>query len=410
MGILEKIKEIELEMSRTQKNKATEYHMGLLKGKLAKLRTQLLEPPKTGGGDRTGFEVGRYGDARVAIMGFPSVGKSSLLHELTGVKSEVAAYEFTTLTCIPGVIYHNDAKIQLLDLPGIIDGAAQGKGRGRQVISTAKSADLILMVLDATKDSTQKQRLENEMESVGIRLNKEPPNIKITRKPTGGVRVNASCKRNQLDDKLIEGLLREYRIFNADIIIREDVTADEFVDVLEGNRKYVKCIYCYNKIDMLSLVQVEGIAREPMTHVLSCTLRLNLDKLKDRIWEELALVRIYTKKKGQFPDFADPLVITPQRGNKECNVENAVGMLHKDILKDFKAALVWGRSVKTAPNTCGLKHWLEDEDVIQILKMSAAERGRARQGRKTGTCEAGTGIKCDPKKLVDKRTKQGPKS
>jgi small GTP-binding protein len=61
------------------------------------------------------------------------VGKSSLLTELTGTNSEAAAYEFTTLTCIPGVIHYNDAKIQLLDLPGIIEGAAQGKGRGRQV-------------------------------------------------------------------------------------------------------------------------------------------------------------------------------------------------------------------------------------------------------------------------------------
>jgi small GTP-binding protein len=65
--------------------------------------------------------------------GFPSVGKSSLLQLLTGTESEVAAYEFTTLTCIPGIIHYNDSKIQLLDLPGIIEGAAEGKGRGRQV-------------------------------------------------------------------------------------------------------------------------------------------------------------------------------------------------------------------------------------------------------------------------------------
>ena len=102
MGLLEKIKAIEEEMARTQRNKATEYHLGLLRAKLAKLRTELLEPAKGPGGPKDGFEVGRYGDARVALMGFPSVGKSSLLQELTGVKSEVANYEFTTLTCIPG--------------------------------------------------------------------------------------------------------------------------------------------------------------------------------------------------------------------------------------------------------------------------------------------------------------------
>ncbi len=58
------------------------------------------------------------------------MGKSTLLTALTGTKSEAAAYEFTTLTCIPGVIHYNEAKIQLLDLPGIIEGAAEGKGAG----------------------------------------------------------------------------------------------------------------------------------------------------------------------------------------------------------------------------------------------------------------------------------------
>lgn len=53
---------------------------------------------------------------------------------MTHTESEAASYEFTTLTCIPGVIEYKDANIQLLDLPGIIEGASQGKGRGRQVI------------------------------------------------------------------------------------------------------------------------------------------------------------------------------------------------------------------------------------------------------------------------------------
>ena len=51
---------------------------------------------------------------------------------------------------------YNDANIQLLDLPGIIEGAAQGKGRGRQVISVARTADVILMMLDAIKGDVQR--------------------------------------------------------------------------------------------------------------------------------------------------------------------------------------------------------------------------------------------------------------
>ena len=64
--------------------------------------------------------------------------QSTLLSTLTKTQSEAASYEFTTLTCIPGVIEYKGANIQLLDLPGIIEGASQGKGRGKQVCTFLK--------------------------------------------------------------------------------------------------------------------------------------------------------------------------------------------------------------------------------------------------------------------------------
>ncbi|TKP19266.1 GTP-binding protein, partial [Enterococcus faecalis] len=79
----------------------------------------------------TGFAVRRTGDASIALVGFPSAGKSSLLSTITKTKSMTAAYEFSTLTCIPGVLEYKDTTIQILDLPGIIEGAAGGKGRGK---------------------------------------------------------------------------------------------------------------------------------------------------------------------------------------------------------------------------------------------------------------------------------------
>ena len=107
--------------------------------KLARLRAQLLEPaPGAGSSGGSGFDVSKSGDARIALVGFPSVGKSTFLSKITKTKSEVAAYSFTTLTAIPGVLEYGGAEIQVLDLPGIIEGAAEGKGRGRQVISAAK--------------------------------------------------------------------------------------------------------------------------------------------------------------------------------------------------------------------------------------------------------------------------------
>jgi len=264
------------------------------------------------------------------------------------------------------VIHYNDTKIQLLDLPGIVEGASEGRGRGRQVIAVAKSSDLILMVLDATKDDSQKIKLEKELEAVGIRLNRDPPKIFFKPKKGGGITVNFLVPSPQCDERVVQSVLNEYKIFNADVLFREDCTADDLIDVIEGNRKYVKCLYVYNKIDMLSLPEIEAFARRPMSVVISSQSKWNLDTLLERVWEGMGLVRVYTKKKGASPDFTDPLVLTPQRG--DCTIQTAVNMLHKDIMKSFKCALVWGRSAKHAPQTVGLSHPLEDEDVVQIVK------------------------------------------
>ncbi len=177
--------------------------------------------------------------------------QSTLLSSITKTESEQASYEFTTLTCIPGVIEYAGANIQLLDLPGIIEGAAQGKGRGRQVIAVARTADLIFMVLDATKQDVHKDLLERELESVGIRLNQKPPNIYFKQKKGGGITFNSTVALTRIDEKLVQMILHEYKIFNAEVLFREDATPEQFIDVIQGNRVYLSCLYVYNKIDQV---------------------------------------------------------------------------------------------------------------------------------------------------------------
>ena len=69
---------------------------------------------------------------------------------------------------------------------GIIEGAAEGKGRGRQVISTARTCNMILIVLDSAKPVTHKKIIEQELFSFGIRINQNPPKVKIVKKENGG--------------------------------------------------------------------------------------------------------------------------------------------------------------------------------------------------------------------------------
>ncbi|EEH53013.1 uncharacterized protein MICPUCDRAFT_21894 [Micromonas pusilla CCMP1545] len=364
--IMEKIASIELEMSRTQKNKATAAHLGSLKAKLAKLRRDLIEPSSKGGPKGEGFDVTKTGDCRVGLVGFPSVGKSTLLNKLTGTFSEVAAYEFTTLTCIPGVIRYRGAKIQLLDLPGIIEGAKDGKGRGRQVISTARTCNVIVIVLDALKPLTHKRLIEHELEGFGIRLNREPPKITFRKKDKGGISFtpNNNGETTFLDEETVKNILSEYKIQHADVKLHEDSTDEELIDVIEGSRIYVPCIYAINKIDQITVEELDLLTKMKHYVPVSAHKEWNLDGLLETVWDYLDLVRVYTKPRGVNPDYDDPVVLP----RKACSVEDFCNRLHKGIMRSFKQALVWGLSVKHRPQKVGKEHILEDEDVVQIVK------------------------------------------
>ena len=84
--------------------------------------------------------------------------------------------------------------LQLLDLPGIIEGAKDGKGRGRQVIAVARTCSLIFIVLDVLKPLVHKKLIEKELEGFGLRLNKQPPNIVFRKKDKGGINLQVTVR------------------------------------------------------------------------------------------------------------------------------------------------------------------------------------------------------------------------
>lgn len=335
-----------------------------MKGKLAKYKTQLIdEAARASGGSGDGFAARKAGDARCSLIGFPSVGKSTLLNVVTNTESLTGAYEYTTMTCIPGVIDYAGSKIQLLDLPGIIEGAASGIGKGKQVIAVARTSDLIVMMLDASKGSVHKKLLERELESVGIRLNKDRPNIYYKPKKTGGLTFTSTVKQTQgVDERLARDILKQRKIFNADVVLHQDISIDEFIDIIEGNRQYIRCLYVYNKIDTITIEEVDRLAREPDSVVISCEWKLNLDFLVDQIWEYLDLIRVYTKKRGEQPDFTEPCIL--RRGS---TIQDMCDYIHRDMKKGFKYAMVWGKSSKHSPQRVGISHQIADEDVVQIF-------------------------------------------
>mmetsp|Transcript_18020 Transcript_18020/g.44531 ORF Transcript_18020/g.44531 Transcript_18020/m.44531 type:complete len:376 (-) Transcript_18020:57-1184(-) len=364
-----KIAELEGEMARTQKNKATNYHLGTLKAKIAKLKSELVNGPggKSAGTKNAerGFDVSKSGDTRIGLVGFPSVGKSTLLTSLTGTRSEAAAYEFTTLTCIPGTMKYKGARIQVLDLPGIIEGAADGKGRGRQVIGTARTCNLILIVLDAAKPVTHKKIIEAELFSFGIRINQGPPNVKIIKKEQGGIGYQEAVLQTKgMNAEVARLVCKEYRISCAEIILRDDITVDQFIDVIEGNRAYMPVLYCFNKIDAITIEELDILDQMPNYVPISSQHKWNLEELMEEIWDRCSMLRIYTKPQGQMPDYDEPVILHAESPS----IEEFCNRLHKGIMPQFNFAWVWGKSAKHQPQRCGKDHILCDEDIVQIVK------------------------------------------
>lgn len=310
--------------------------------------------------------------------------QSSLLNTLTTTESAAAGYEFTTLTCIPGVLRYKGSKLQVLDLPGIIEGAAHGAGRGKEVIAVARSADAILIVLDAGKEGLQNHRdiLVRELETVGIRLNQRRPDVTVSkRKAGGGVKFASTVPQPHLGpepEKLVQQILREYKVVSADVLAREEITVDQLVDVVQGNREYKPCMYLYNKIDTVTIEEVDQLARMPHSIVGSVNNGFNIlgpdedDALKQKIWEYLGLTRVYTKRKGSPPDLDDPVILSEIR--RGTTVKSLCANISSEMLRDYHYSLVWGHSAKHAPQRCGLSHQLEDQDVVQIVSKTVKQQ------------------------------------
>lgn len=121
------------------------------------------------------------------------------------------------------------------------------------MIAVARTCGLIFIVLDVLKPLEHKQIIERELEGFGIRLNKRPPNIAFKKKDKGGINLTCTVPQSNLDLESVRSILAEYRMHNADVTLRCDATADDLIDVVEGNRVYVPAIYVLNKIDQISI-------------------------------------------------------------------------------------------------------------------------------------------------------------
>lgn len=355
-----KIKELEERIASTKYNKKTQHAIGLYKAQIANLKEREIAR-SSGKGAAEGYSVRKTGDGTVILIGFPSVGKSTLLNALTNSNSEVGSYAFTTLTVIPGLLKHNYAKIQILDVPGIVKGAASGKGRGKEVLACIRSADLVLVLLDALHPEHLPVILK-EIKDTNIRINETKPIVKLVKKAKGGISIGSTVKLTHIDHKTIRAILREFKMSNADVVIRSDITIDQFIDAIEGNKKYVPSITIINKADLVPEDKLKLLQQKIKPDLsISAQKKEHIDELKELIFNKLDLMQVYLKEPGKEADTDVPLIIF-----RNATVKDLCNKLHKDFVSKFRFTRIWGKSAKFDGQKLMLKHRLKNKDIVEI--------------------------------------------
>ena len=358
-----KIRSLEEELAKTPSNKGTQHHRGLLKAKIAALKDTGERKASGTGAALGGYAVRKSGDASVALVGFPSVGKSTLLNKITNAVSEVGGYDFTTLDVIPGMMEYEGAKIQILDIPGIIEGAAEGKGRGREILSVVNNSDLVVIMTDVFR-LKYIDIIKKELYNGRVRLNKTMPDVSIDKTSRGGIVVNTSVKLTKMNKRTIRSVLNGHKIINANVIFRTDIDDDELTDVILKNRKYVPMIVIVNKTDYIGHEKLKEIRRELACEdaiFISADKDINLEKVKRRIYDKLSFIKIYTKPVSKPIDMEEPLIM-----NKDCDVGDVCDRLHKTFRKRFRHSRIFGKSAKFDGQRKSIDHVLMDGDAVEL--------------------------------------------
>ena len=307
------------EMMRTiPKHKGTEHLQADIKSRIKQLTEELSSPKK--GGRRSGpsHVVRPEGAAQIALVGPANSGKSSLHKRLTGSRSEVGPYPYTTKLPMPGMLPCEDVHFQLVDLPPV-----SGEFMESWFGAAMQPADGVMLVVDLS-DPECLEQIPAIMERLATRkifLQEQWPGLQA-----GKSELSTEGDPFRLD-------LPTLLVANKSDL---DPDPDE-VKVLE-----------------------ELLGLSFPAFAVSAETGDGLAELGPFLFRALEVVRVYNKAPGKPPDSDKPFTV--RRGY---TVEDVARLVHRDIARALKFARIWGKSVYDGQQT-GPDHEVEDGDIVEL--------------------------------------------
>lgn len=308
------------EMLRTiPKHKGTEHLQRDIKTRIKTMTDELSAPRKTGARTGPSYSVRCEGAAQIALLGPPNSGKSQLHQTLTGARSEVGPYPFTTKLPLPGMMPYEDIHIQLVDLPPVSNDYFEP-----WIVNSLQPADAALLIIDITN----------------------PECIDHIQQVSGQLAGRKISLTERFDDK------------DSEIDEQDDEIADPF-------RIELPTILVANKIDLSDSTGELDALNDLVSYsfpsiAVSATTGENLDALSRLLFEKMKIVRVYTKVPGKPADTDRPFTLIA--GGTVADVARQV---HKDFAHSFRFAKIWGDHVFDGQQV-GTDHVLHDLDILEL--------------------------------------------
>ena len=376
-GSLEqKIKLLEEFISLVPKHKATEKIIALNKSRVAKMKRELEERKqrqKTTQKVISPFSIKKEGIQILLISAYyiPGTGKTSLLNYLTGAADEKIG-KFTALPEI-GIYRYQKIRFQIVEMPSIMKGAAEGIGNGKEILSQLRSCDLICICVDLSRSvEDQMNLLLEELDKAEIRLNVTPPPIKVQKTGSNKVQVlyltRDAKKAEDIEEftEKIKEIVYENGIRNAIVKVLGPISLNDLVDALTPSVVYKQALIIATKGDLPHTEEQFDKLKEKYSKNFPKIIGISIhtknfpNDFGELILSYLRKIRIYTMSTtGKIAE--KPLIM-----DKNSTIKDAAIKIHKSFFESFDHAVVVREGARQKRKRVGLDYHLKDKDIIEI--------------------------------------------